>query len=210
MKTKKCSKCGKRKATTEFYQNKAARDGLRSACKTCRKRVKTAYRMSKRGRNMLAARQKMRADSGYLRYGRGAIASLRRSARRRDLTFDLTTEQLTKWWKTTPDKCAYCRQTIEKFIGLRKQIVDYKGSNWEIAKYQRFFRNPRHRVTPWLTIDRINNARGYTVTNLAKACWICNSLKNDFFSATDMKRIAPTLIRKLGREIEKEQLPTGT
>lgn len=207
MKTKKCSKCGKRKAPTEFHRDRTARSGLKTACKACTHLATMAYWKSERGKRVRAAQRKAHAKSGYRRYGPGGVASLRESAERRNLPFDLTVGQLTKWWKKTPNECAYCGQTIKQFIALRKQILDYKGSNWEIAKYQRFFRNKRHGVSPWLSIDRVNNARGYTVTNLAKACWICNSLKNDFFSPADMKRIAPRLIRKLRREMEKETKP---
>ena len=203
MKTKTCSKCGERKATTEFYRDKSTRDGFRAACKKCRLQAKARYRSSADGKRVRDARRKKLVDSGYRRYGQGAIATLKRSAERRDLSFDLTAEELTKWWTKTPDKCAYCGLSIERFIALRKQIIDYKGSNYAIAKYKRFFRNRQYRIMKWLTIDRRNNARGYTITNLAKACWICNSLKHDFFSATDMKRIAPRLIRQLLREIKK-------
>ena len=56
----------------------------------------------------------------------------------------------------------------------------------------------------WMTIDRKNNAKGYDVKNMAKACWICNSLKHDFFSPRDMKRIGPRIIAQLQAELEKE------
>ena len=80
--------------------------------------------------------------------------------------------------------------------------MEYTGADWEIARYKLFFRNKHYQTMRWLSIDRKNNARGYSVTNIAKACWICNSLKNEFFTPTDMKRISPRLIRELRRALK--------
>jgi hypothetical protein len=41
--------------------------------------------------------------------------------------------------------------------------------------------------------------------NIVKACWICNSLKGDFFDGDQMKQIAPQVIMKLKEEINKER-----
>jgi hypothetical protein len=204
MKTRKCSKCRKTKPTSEFYKDRRGRDGLRAACKACRKKAKAAYRKSAAGRRTRKARRKKLAESGYRRYGKGALATLRRSASRRGLLFDLTAEQLTQWWKNTPDNCAYCGQSIQEFVALRKTIIAYRGDNWGIARFKKFFRNKQYVTMRWLTIDRTNNSKGYTVKNLAKACWICNSLKHDFFSPRDMKRISPGLIKQLRQELAKE------
>ena len=89
-------------------------------------------------------------------------------------------------------------------MALRKQIIAYNGNNWEIAKFKKFFRNRQYATMRWLTIDRKNNAKGYNTRNMAKACWICNSLKHDFFSPRDMKRIAPKLIAQLHTELASE------
>ena len=44
MKTKLCTKCGKRKLETDFYRNKSCKDGYVSACKECAR----AYAKSRR------------------------------------------------------------------------------------------------------------------------------------------------------------------
>ena len=41
---KKCSKCKIEKELTEFYKDKAKKDGLRSDCKSCQKASHKAYR----------------------------------------------------------------------------------------------------------------------------------------------------------------------
>lgn len=57
-----------------------------------------------------------------------------------------------------------------------------------------------------MTIDRKQNDQGYELKNIVKSCWICNSLKNDFFEGDQMKFIAPQLISKLKHEIDKEKV----
>lgn len=37
MKNKVCTKCGEEKSTTEFYKNRATKDGLQYCCKKCSK-----------------------------------------------------------------------------------------------------------------------------------------------------------------------------
>ena len=57
-----------------------------------------------------------------------------------------------------------------------------------------------------MTIDRKQNDQGYELKNIVKSCWICNSLKNDFFEGDQMKLISPQLISKLKHEIDKEKV----
>lgn len=38
METKKCHKCGRVLSTTEFYKNRAMKDGLQTSCKECVKK----------------------------------------------------------------------------------------------------------------------------------------------------------------------------
>ncbi len=71
---------------------------------------------------------------------------------------------------------------------------------------KRFYRSPKHQSIRWMTIDRIENEKGYEPENMVKACWICNSLKGDFFDGEQMKKIAPQIIARLEREIEKEKV----
>ena len=193
----------------EFYRDPSASDGLRSACKECRKKAKAAYRNSPHGKRTRERRRKARAAAGYWRYGKGAISVLRRSAKVRGLPFDLTAEQLSAWWRATPDVCEYCRQPIKEFVALRKRIIAYDGNNWEIKKFKRFFRNPQYATMRWLTIDRKDNAKGYSTGNMAKACWICNSLKHDFFSPRDMKKMAPAIVARLHAEFAKDSSPAA-
>ena len=144
-------------------------------------------------------------DKGYYRYGKGAIPILRQGAMKRGIAFDLTAQSLEEWWRTTPDRCFYCGMTIEEYLELKDIIINYSGNNFEISKFKRFYRSPKHQAIRWMTIDRKENDIGYSVDNIVKCCWICNSLKNDFFNAEQMKQLSPQIISKLRREIDREK-----
>jgi hypothetical protein len=45
-----------------------------------------------------------------------------------------------------------------------------------------------------MTIDRADNVRGYDLGNIVKCCWICNSLKRDFFAPQEMQIIGRSVL----------------
>ena len=149
-----------------------------------------------------------KANEGYYRYGKGAIPILKQGAQKRGIPFNLTANSLEEWWKEVPDICYYCGITIDEYIEIRDFIISYNGNNFELTKFKRFYRSPKHQVIRWMTIDRKDNEKGYEPYNMVKSCWICNSLKNDFFSAEHMKTISPDIMRKLKSEIIKEKRET--
>lgn len=206
MNTKVCARCGEEKLISEFHRNANSKDGLHSYCKSCNKEKAAAHLKSDKGKAALKKALSRAADKGYYRYGKGAIPILQQGAKKRGIDFDLTTESLEAWWHNTPDRCFYCGITIEEYLEIRDFIVNYTGDNFEIAKFKRFYRNPKHQVIRWMTIDRRKNDSGYSVSNIVKSCWICNSLKNDFFDDKQMSSISPTIISKLKGEIAKESV----
>ena len=74
----------------------------------------------------------------------------------------LTFDDFVLWWKETPDLCIYCR-------GAMKSI---------------------HKKGSIITIDRKINTVGYIKENMVKACYICNSTKNEYFTFEQMIRIS--------------------
>ena len=95
---------------------------------------------------------------------------------------------------------------MDEYQKIRDFILSYKGNNFEIQKFKRFYRNSKHQRIRWMTIDRIHNDKGYEPDNMCKACWICNSLKSDFFDSDQMRLITPKIISKLNSEIDKEKV----
>ena len=55
-------------------------------------------------------------------------------------------------------------------------------------------------------LDRMDNALGYVIENVAPCCHVCNQAKSDFFSADEMKTMIGPSIRavRMGRANEKK------
>lgn len=210
MQVKKCIKCLLDKDIGEFYSNKklSSKDKLLSYCKNCHneksKQYSKTYHKTEKGINSLRKAASKAKDSGYYRYGKGAINALRNGAEKRGISFDLTTESLLKWWNEVEDKCFYCDSTLDQYLLTRDFIANYTGKNFNISKFKKFYRNPKHRAISCMTIDRVENHIGYHVGNMVKSCWICNSIKGDLFNADLMRGISQYLIHDLRVEIEKE------
>jgi hypothetical protein len=205
MNTKICAQCGVEKPVSEFYKNSRSKDSLHSYCKKCNKEKAAAYRKTDKGKAALGRAIGKAQDRGYYRYGKGAIPILRQGAVKRGLSFDLTAESLENWWHSRPDNCFYYDINLDEYLEIRDFILSYKGRNFEINKFKRFYRSPKFQKIRWMTIDRIHNDKGYEIENIAKACWLCNSLKSDFFDGDQMRLIAPRIMAKLKIEIEKEK-----
>ena len=199
-----CARCHKQKPLSEFHKNSRSKDGLHSYCKDCNKAKAAQHLKTDKGKAAFKKAIAKKADEGYYRYGRGAIPILKQGAKKRGITFNLTTESLENWWRSVPDICYYCGSGLDDYIKIRDFIISYNGINSEIAKFKRFYRSPKHKKIRWMTIEREDNYKGYEVSNIVKSCWICNSIKSDFFSAEDMKKIAPRIINNLIEEIRKE------
>lgn len=204
MNTKTCARCREVKPLSDFHRNARSKDGLHSYCKTCNKAKAAAHLKIPKGKAALKRALSRAADKGYYRYGRGAIPILRQGAKKRGIGFSLTSESLETWWHSVPDTCFYCGTPIEEYLEVRDFIVGYSGSNFEINKFKRFYRSPKHQAIRWMTIDRVKNDLGYQLDNMVKSCWICNSLKSDFFDGEQMRQIAPQIIRKLKKTISDE------
>jgi ribosomal protein L44E len=206
MNTKICAKCGAEKPISEFHKNSRSKDGLHSYCKECNKENFAQYLKTDKGKAAHSEAIARKTDEGYYRYGKGAIPILRQGAEKRGVSFNLTADILEEWWHRQPDICYYCGLTIDEYLEIRDFIIAYDGNNFEISKFKRFYRSPKHQSIRWMTIDRVCNDKGYELKNIVKSCWICNSLKNDFFDAEQIKTITPQIIKKLNSEIEKEKV----
>jgi hypothetical protein len=58
--------------------------------------------------------------------------------------------------------------------------------------------------TPWATIDRKDNSKGYTEDNCVAACFLCNKIKGNFFNQEEMKQIGIQFVQPKFKLIEKE------
>ena len=65
--TKKCSKCGSRKATDRFCKKTAAKDGLQPACKDCMNVAYNKCRKKKQGHYQALQRKRCNANTALMR-----------------------------------------------------------------------------------------------------------------------------------------------
>jgi hypothetical protein len=78
----------------------------------------------------------------------------------------ITKEEFIAWHNSQEKICSYCKRTHEE---CQLDILNRKVNR--------------------LTIDRIDNSRGYEKGNLALACYRCNAIKNNYFTPDEMLKI---------------------
>ena len=101
--------------------------------------------------------------------------------KRTSIPFLITEEEFINWYNSQEKKCIYCGRTQE-----------------EIEK------NPRKQangIERRLSIDRLDNTKGYEIGNLGLACFECNTFKGCNFTYWQMIPLKQKL------EIFKKQYP---
>lgn len=58
--------------------------------------------------------------------------------------------------------------------------------------------------TPWMSIDRKDNAAGYTPENSVGACFLCNKIKGSFFTSEEMLLIGRLIIGPKLKKFEEQ------
>lgn len=100
-----------------------------------------------------------------------------------DHPFTISREDFVGWYNSQEKKCAYC--DCPEDISIL------------------FFRQYRSQGKR-LSIDCKDNDLGYVKENLALACYFCNSLKSNFFSYEEMRKIGQELIKPKWQKWVKE------
>ena len=101
---------------------------------------------------------------------RGKYSALKSKAKSRGIVFDIENEWFSDWYTLSDKKCNYC--------GVEEKTL--------IAA---------DRSKSCLTIDRKNNLIGYTKENICLACFRCNNMKSNFFTAEEWLEIANRYIK---------------
>ena len=58
--------------------------------------------------------------------------------------------------------------------------------------------------TPWMTLDRTDNAKGYIPGNLVPACFVCNRIKSNFFTYEEMLDIGKKYVYPKMKKFERD------
>jgi hypothetical protein len=106
---------------------------------------------------------------------KGIYNDLKKNSVKRNREFPLERNEFIEWFDSKPKKCFYCGIS-EKFVAGK-----YKTSSG-------------HKINR-LTIDRIDNSKPYSIKNIVWACYRCNSIKSNFFTADEMKELAEKFIK---------------
>ncbi len=117
-------------------------------------------------------REKFRTDPSH--HYSSLLYRFRHGTNNRKVPVVISREDFIEWYNNQPQKCFYCGIT-------REQMLKSKDSYLQVAKK--------------LGIDRMDDSLPYVKGNLALACHRCNSIKNNFFTAKEMKEIAEKYIK---------------
>ena len=164
-----CEEC---KAKQRNKQDQRKRDGL---CRTCDKKsgpLSVVYceaclmKTRKKARMAAARRPKKKIPFTIQR----RYSTLKSKAKARGVYFNIEYTWFENWYKSIEKKCSYCG--IDEASLLEKK--NHKSC---------------------LTIDRRQNNCGYEPSNVCLACFRCNNMKSNFFTADEWKEIADRYIK---------------
>ncbi len=87
--------------------------------------------------------------------------------------FTITKEDFLEWFSNQSQECVYCGLKASELSLIDDRIINFSRR---------------------LTVDCIDNEKGYVSGNLAISCLRCNYLKNDFLSSDEMHEIGPKYV----------------
>lgn len=106
---------------------------------------------------------------------KGKYWQLSFSAKKRGIKFTILPDEFISWYDSQEKKCVYCDKA-ENEIGRVSDVLDFKSMK--------------------LSIDRVDNEKGYETGNLALACQRCNTIKGNFFTKEEMIEIGQVIKKK--------------
>lgn len=148
-------------------------------CTKCGKRKSTAefskHRITKDGLSHVCKLCDSKKWKQYTQTPSGIYTAIRARVRYyKNKIFKITREEFVKWYVSIEKRCAYC--------DVREEDLRRLGDTYN---------NKAHR----LTVDCIENKKGYIAGNLVLACLRCNSIKSDLFSHKEMRGLSQEFIR---------------
>ena len=174
MKTKICSRCKKEKSIKEFYLDKRKKDGLYPYCKLCHRDICNNWANKHGGLKKWQREYNVKIKGTKISTAR-VYAKKRYIAKQYGIPFNINRDEFIQWYADVKQECTYCGLKVE-----------------DIEKYKKFLPNTN---TFYLSIDRIDNSRGYSIDNICLACTRCNLIKSNFFSFEEMMEIGQKYVK---------------
>ncbi len=118
--------------------------------------------------------------------------AVERRSRRTNLPFHITFEEFRKW----DDKFGEADSRICPYCGLTEK---------ESKDFQRI--RGKKKLCGF-AVDRIDNEKGYTIDNIQRICYICNSIRGLWFTIREMKKLGPHIRKIQKKALDKTRFPT--
>jgi len=91
--------------------------------------------------------------------------------------------------------------SFDEFRFLKLNNCYYCEIESYLLKYYAYYMEVK---TPWMTIDRKDPKGGYVINNCVSACFLCNKLKSNIFTAQEFKEIAIKYIKPKWEKFAQE------
>lgn len=160
----------KKKDDPEFKRRKSE-----SARKSYQKHKKRKLEKAKEYREKNRDKYNKYRNEYRTKNPRGIYEVIKQGAKKRGVNFSLDKEDFVLWYNAEERICIYCKRTEDDIL-KDKDIIQNKSGR--------------------LTIDRLNNNRGYRLNNIGLCCRRCNTIKGNFFTQKEMEQIGKIIKAK--------------
>jgi hypothetical protein len=173
---KRCPDCGAFKTPQDFYQSEKYAGGLSPYCKLCH-RARNNRRWAEAPEQQRAAARDRYHRNKHLHAGK--VAAYGRRYRAEQKSSDPAAFRAKKFFDVHRADVAD-DVTPEYLAHLFRAITRCQCCGKELCLEYRDRETRRYRSDPDApSIDRVNNHKGYTRSNIAVICWECNFRKTD-------------------------------
>jgi len=173
--TKECLRCHQvfPRTSDYFYFVSVKRLGGKKypkpECKACSAKSQKDWRKKRSEQLTGKMREKQRVRQRRLHHT--PLGVYQRLKKEREVL--ITKEEFIAWYNSQPRRCCYCGLE-ESRLPLDSDVLN-----------RRIYR---------LTVDRMDNSRGYEKGNIVLCCLRCNLIKADFFTPSEMEEIGKKYI----------------
>lgn len=173
---KKCSKCKKTKTVHVFSKDKSKKDGIASYCKLCAKKY---YLKNKNVRlKKLKLWRKSNKDKVLVqkrKYYQKHKVRLRKEAKAKYKIDKIRILDKNKKWRKESVKGQF--RDIKR--GAEKRNLEFKITLDQAAGFKNKKCNYCGKAVKRISLDRVNNNRGYVIDNIVTCCEKCNRMKRN-------------------------------